>query len=95
MNTKATIGVEFISKIVEIDEGRTRIRLQMWDTAGQDKFRSMTTNHYRNAVGALLVYDISNEQSFNNLHYWLTELRKNLDPSAVIALCANKVDIMF
>jgi Rab family protein len=84
-----------VSKIVEINEGDTRIRLQIWDTAGQDKFRAMTTNHYRNAVGALLVYDISNEESFNNLQYWLEDLRKNLDPTAIIALCANKVDIMF
>jgi GTPase SAR1 family protein len=67
----------------------------MWDTAGSERYRAMTTNHYRSAVGALLVYDISNEESFNNLYYWLEELRKNLDPTALIALCANKVDIMF
>jgi len=46
-------------------------------------------------VGALLVYDVSNEESFNNLPYWLEELKRNLDPWALIALCANKVDIMF
>jgi|APCry1669189665_1035243.scaffolds.fasta_scaffold49710_1 GTPase SAR1 family protein len=55
----------------------------------------MTVNHYRNAVGALLVYDVSNEESFKNLSYWVDELKKNLDPFAIIALCANKVDIMF
>ncbi len=55
----------------------------------------MTVNHYRNAVGALLVYDVSNEESFKNLTYWVDELKKNLDPFAIIALCANKVDIMF
>lgn len=55
----------------------------------------MTCNHYRNAVGALLVYDISSEESFNNLTFWLEELKKNLDPFALIGLCANKVDIMF
>lgn len=43
----------------------------MWDTAGSEKYRAMTTNHYRNAVGALLVYDVSCEESFNNLPYWL------------------------
>ena len=93
--TKATIGVEFISKIVEINEGNTKIRLQLWDTAGSEKYRAMTTNHYRNAVGALLVYDVSNEDSFNNLEYWLEKLKENLDPYALIGLCANKVDIMF
>ena len=65
--SKATIGVEFISKLVELNDGDTRVRLQIWDTAGSEKYRSMTVNHYRNAVGALLVYDISNQESFNNL----------------------------
>lgn len=69
--------------------------MQIWDTAGSEKYRAMTVNHYRNALGALLVYDISNEDSFNNLPYWLEELKSNLDPYALIALCANKVDIMF
>jgi GTPase SAR1 family protein len=69
--------------------------LQLWDTAGSEKYRAMTTNHYRNAVGALLVYDVSNEESFNNLDYWLEKLKENLDPYALIGLCANKVDIMF
>ena len=55
----------------------------------------MTINHYRNALGALLVYDISNEESFRNLEYWVKELKAKLDPYALIALCANKVDIMF
>eukprot|EP00355_Strombidium_rassoulzadegani_P004643 CAMPEP_0168621196 /NCGR_PEP_ID=MMETSP0449_2-20121227/7557_1 /TAXON_ID=1082188 /ORGANISM="Strombidium rassoulzadegani, Strain ras09" /LENGTH=66 /DNA_ID=CAMNT_0008662283 /DNA_START=470 /DNA_END=670 /DNA_ORIENTATION=+ len=55
----------------------------------------MTVNHFRNAVGAILVYDISNEESFNNLDYWLKLLKENLDPYALIALCPNKVDIMF
>ena len=55
----------------------------------------MTTNHFRNAVGALLVYDISNEDSFINLPYWIEELKSKLDPYAIIGLFANKVDIMF
>ena len=66
--------MEFISKVVEINEGASKIRLQMWDTAGSEKYRAMTTNHYRNAVGALLVYDVSCEESFHNLPYWLEQL---------------------
>ena len=54
----------------------------------------MTLSHYRNAVGAILVYDVSNEESYHNLEYWLKELRQKLDPYALIALCANKCDIM-
>ena len=80
---------------MEINEGDNRIRLQLWDTAGSEKYRAMTCNHYRNAVGAILVYDISNEDSFNNLHFWLEELKANMDPYALIALVPNKVDIMF
>ena len=55
----------------------------------------MTVNHYRGAVGALLVYDITNQDSFHNLTFWVAELKKNMDPYAMIALFANKVDIMF
>ena len=90
----ATIGVEFVSKLLEINEGHSRVRLQLWDTAGSERYRAMTLSHYRNAVGAILVYDVSNEESFHNLEYWLKELRQKLDPYALIALCANKCDIM-
>jgi GTPase SAR1 family protein len=78
-----------------LNEGQTRVRLQLWDTAGSEKYHSMTFNHYRNAVGAFLVYDITNEESFNNLSFWLDELKERLDPYAMIGLFANKVDIMF
>lgn len=96
-DSQATIGVEFISKIVEIDHnGETkRIRLQMWDTAGCEKYRSMTLNHTRGAVGAIIVYDIGDETTFYNCQYWVDDLRANLEQHAMIALCANKVDIMF
>jgi small GTP-binding protein len=94
-NDKATIGCEFISKTIDLDAVGSRVRLQLWDTAGSEKYRSMTTNHFRNAVGALLVYDISNEESFNNLTFWIGELKSKLDPYAMIGLFANKVDIMF
>jgi len=73
----------------------TRVRLQLWDTAGSEKYRSITTGHYRKALGALLVYDISNEESFYNLGSWLDELRENADENVVIMLVANKCDIMF
>lgn len=63
-----TIGVEFISKIVEIDQygENKKIRLQMWDTAGCEKYRAMTLSHTRGAVGAIVVYDISDESTFYN-----------------------------
>lgn len=63
--------------------------------AGSEKYRAITTGHYRNAVGAVLVYDITKEESFYNLNYWLDNLREYADPHIVIALIANKCDIMF
>jgi GTPase SAR1 family protein len=67
----------------------------MWDTAGCEKYRAMTLSHTRGAVGAIVVYDISDETTFYNCQYWVDDLRSCLDPHAMIALCANKVDIMF
>lgn len=63
--------------------------------AGSEKYRSITTGHYRNAVGAVLVYDITNEETFMNLGYWLENLREAADEHVVIALMPNKSDIMF
>ena len=77
-DSQATIGVEFISKIVEIDQnGETRkIRLQMWDTAGSEKYRSMTISHTRGAVGAIIVYDVDNQNSKNNVKGWFNLVKK-------------------
>ena len=63
--------------------------------AGTEKYRAITTGHYRNAVGAILVYDITSETSFMNLPYWLETLRDSADEHVVIALMPNKSDIMF
>ena len=71
------------------------MRLQLWDTAGTEKYRAITMGHYRNAIGAVVVYDVSNESSFRNLEYWVEAVRENADEHVVIALIANKCDIMF
>ena len=63
--------------------------------AGTEKYRAITTGHYRNAVGAILVYDITSETSFLNLPYWLETLRDSADEHVVVALMPNKSDIMF
>ena len=85
-----TIGVEFGAKIVEHDN--TNIKLQIWDTAGQENFRSITRSYYRSAGGALLVYDITSRSSFDNLYNWIQEVRDNGNPSMVIILVGNKTD---
>ncbi|KAF2284570.1 hypothetical protein GH714_027200 [Hevea brasiliensis] len=71
-NSKATIGVEFQTQVVDID-GK-EIKAQIWDTAGQERFRAVTSAYYRGAVGALIVYDITRRTSFDSVKRWLDEL---------------------
>ncbi|KAJ6386293.1 hypothetical protein OIU77_029296 [Salix suchowensis] len=85
-----TIGVEFGARMVTID---TRpIKLQIWDTAGQESFRSITRSYYRGAAGALLVYDITRE-TFNHLASWLEDARQHANPNMSIMLIGNKCDL--
>ena len=86
-----TIGVEFGARLVTI--GGKQIKLQIWDTAGQESFRSITRSYYRGATGALLVYDISRRDTFNHLARWLDEARQHANPKMVIMLIGNKSDL--
>ena len=69
----STIGVDFFNKIVEYNGNVFKI--QIWDTAGQESFKSITRSYYRGAAGALLVYDITRKETFNHLTRWLEEVR--------------------
>ncbi len=89
-NHEITIGVEFGAKVVKLDD--TNIKLQIWDTAGQENFRSITRSYYRAAAGALLVYDVTCEQSFSNLQDWIKEVDENGNPNIVKILVGNKTD---
>jgi Ras-related protein Rab-2A len=89
---QVTVGVEFGSRNVQI--GDKTIKLQCWDTAGQDRFRSIVRSYYRGAAGALLVYDITRRDSFEHVTQWLQEARTNADPELVITLVGNKNDRM-
>mmetsp|Transcript_34099 Transcript_34099/g.101734 ORF Transcript_34099/g.101734 Transcript_34099/m.101734 type:complete len:205 (-) Transcript_34099:57-671(-) len=86
-----TIGVEFGHRLCSIDD--QRIKLQIWDTAGQEAFRSITRAYYRGATGALLVYDISKRASFASLERWLKELRDRTDQDVVVLVVGNKSDL--
>ncbi|KAJ2959971.1 hypothetical protein NQZ79_g4608 [Umbelopsis isabellina] len=86
-----TIGVEFGTRFVSVD-GK-QIKLQIWDTAGQENFRSITRSYYRGAAGALIVYDITRRESFNNIPTWLEDVRKNANPNTTIMLIGNKCDL--
>lgn len=86
-----TIGVEFGSRMIRIEE--KDIKLQIWDTAGQESFRSITRSYYRGAAGALLVYDITRRDTFTHLSNWLQDARENGNADMVITLVANKTDL--
>ncbi|KAK4369220.1 hypothetical protein RND71_013012 [Anisodus tanguticus] len=90
-NSKATIGVEFQTQVVEID-GK-EIKAQVWDTAGQERFRAVTSAYYRGAVGALVVYDISRKTTFENIKRWLDELNTHCDTTVARMLVGNKCDL--
>ncbi|KAF2540457.1 hypothetical protein F2Q68_00033080 [Brassica cretica] len=75
-NSKATIGVEFQTQLVEI-EGK-EVKAQIWDTAGQERFRAVTSAYYRGAFGALIVYDITRSSTFESVKRWLQELNSKV-----------------
>ena len=90
-NYIATIGVDFKIKSLEIEE--KNVKLQIWDTAGQDRFRNITASYYRGAACIMLVYDITEPDSFNNLNSWLIEVEKNASKDVNKILVANKCDL--
>jgi len=88
----STIGVEFATRTVPLESGGV-VKAQIWDTAGQERYRAITCAHYRRAVGALLVYDVTNEKSFQAAKRWMEELKDHAEPDIVIMLVGNKVDL--
>eukprot|EP01119_Soliformovum_irregulare_P005071 TRINITY_DN1644_c0_g1_i1.p1 TRINITY_DN1644_c0_g1~~TRINITY_DN1644_c0_g1_i1.p1 ORF type:complete len:136 (+),score=38.41 TRINITY_DN1644_c0_g1_i1:316-723(+) len=71
----------------------SQIKLQIWDTAGQEKFRSITRSYYRGTTGAILVYDITRRETFDRLSEWLEDCRKYANENIVIMLIGNKCDL--
>ncbi|CDS42331.1 ras protein rab 8b [Echinococcus multilocularis] len=88
----ATIGIDF--KIRTIDVEGKKIKLQIWDTAGQERFRTITTAYYRGAMGIMLVYDITQYQSFRNIKQWLTNIDDHANSDVERMLLGNKCDMV-
>lgn len=86
-----TIGVEFGARIVTVDD--KQLKLQIWDTAGQESFRSITRSYYRGAAGALLVYDITRKDTFDHILSWLEDARAHSNSDMSIILVGNKADL--
>ena len=89
----ATVGGAYLQQKVVLNNG-VAIKLHLWDTGGQERFRSMTNLYYRDANAAILTYDITNEQSFTSLDFWLKELKYKIDNEGmVLCLAGNKCDV--
>ncbi|XP_019771275.1 ras-related protein Rab-8A isoform X1 [Dendroctonus ponderosae] len=87
----STIGIDF--KIRTIDLDGKKIKLQIWDTAGQERFRTITTAYYRGAMGIMLVYDITNEKSFENIKNWIRNIEENASADVEKMLLGNKCEL--
>ena len=92
LESRATIGVEFATRTIETETGDV-IKAQIWDTAGQDRYRAIASSYYRGATGALLVYDITKKRTFENIERWLTELRTHGQENMTLMLIGNKTDL--
>ncbi|PWN46215.1 hypothetical protein IE81DRAFT_272977, partial [Ceraceosorus guamensis] len=87
----STIGASFLTQKLVVDG--TKVRLQLWDTAGQERFRSMAPMYYRGSNAAVIVYDITNAASFQDVKTWIEELRKNVTSDLIIHVVGSKLDL--
>lgn len=81
----------FLTQTVQLDD--STIKYEIWDTAGQERYRSLAPMYYRGAAAAIIVYDITNLDSFTGAKSWVKELQRRGDPNVVIALAGNKADL--
>ncbi|KAI6201049.1 hypothetical protein M3Y96_00800000 [Aphelenchoides besseyi] len=88
----STLGVDFKLKTTKL--GRDKVRLEIWDSAGMERYRTLYNSYYHSAHGIMCVYDLTNERSFENLeNYWLREVRNHAPQNAVLFLVGNKADL--
>lgn len=88
---QATIGIDFVSKILQVNNGA--VKLQLWDTAGQERFRSLIPSYLRDTAASVVVFDLTNRRSFDNITHWVEEVWKERGEEVVIVLVGNKSDL--
>ena len=88
-----TVGIEYVNKVFEMKNGG-RLMTQIWDTAGQEKYKAICMHHFKNAVGAILMFDLTRQKSFENCVTWLQDFRMQAEEHAKVVLFGNKLDIV-
>ena len=88
---KPTVGAAFVTKNIVVDGHGLELRI--WDTAGQEVYRGLAPMYYRSAQIAIIVFDVTNNPSYESVDYWVQELKKNLKGSPVLMICGNKCDL--
>ena len=89
---RSTIGVEFGVKYITIDN--IQLKIQIWDTAGMERYRALTSSYYKGAKGVIIVYDVCRKKSFENVDKWISDFKSKADEDAVILLIGNKSDLV-
>ena len=87
----ATIGLDYRLKTLILEEQKI-VKVQLWDTAGQDKFRAITRNYYKGASGIILIFDVTNVKSYENIKKWINEIKEEISEKVAIVLIGNKTD---
>ena len=87
----STIGLDYRFKKMPVDDGK-EATVQIWDTAGQDRFRAITKNYYKGAHGIILIYEDKKQKTFENVRNWVTQIRENASEKAIIYIVGNKID---
>ena len=87
----STIGLDYRLKTMTLNSGK-QVKVQIWDTAGQDRFRAITKNYYKGAHGIILIYDVTNQQTFENVTNWINQIKEEASEKVTIFLVGNKID---
>ena len=88
-----TIAIEFATKIIQIKEGGY-IKAQIWDSAGQERYKAIVAGHYRSAAGALIVYDVTKKSTFEHVTNWLKNIKEMAEKNCISYLIGNKIDLL-
>jgi len=90
-NMTTTVGIDYKLKKIKVDD--VELKLQIWDTAGQEKYRSLAQNYYKNSMGVLLVFDVTEEDTFDNVRNWVRQIKNHAGENICKVLLANKADL--